>query len=166
MKRAQMEIMGLVIIVILLIVGVLFALKFVVLKEPSTVRQNYANTQLASNFGIAMMSSSSGCRQTSIKTLLIDCAENAFVGGSISCGNGLKSCEYVNNTITTIVNSTLVSWNKQFYINAQIADDDPIIYFHSAKCSADKVQPGESESFFLPVKSSHDVLTLKVFICS
>lgn len=161
-----MEIMGLMIVVILLIVGVLFAIKFVVLKKPPETRQTFSRTQMASNMGLALMSSTTeNCRGTAIKDLLIDCAEWPEDGGTISCGDGTKSCAYVNRTIEGILEGTFDAWNVKYYMTAGTTKDldDSIIYFHTPLCSAVNPRPGESESFFLP--TSRGLLTLKIFIC-
>ncbi|MBW2967493.1 hypothetical protein KY362_03330 [Candidatus Woesearchaeota archaeon] len=159
-----MEIMGLMIIVILLIVGVLFALKFVVLKKPTEVRQTYTRTQLASNLGIAMMSSTTDCRDTAVRTLLIDCAENYALGGGINCG-GVSSCDYVDAVIADILNRTVDQWGTKYYLIAAISETtgERIIEYHTEDCDPDNERPGESETFFLPITG--DLLTLKIFIC-
>ncbi len=165
-KRGQMEIMGLMIVVILLIVGVLFAIKFVVLKKPLETRQTFSRTQMASNLGLALMSSTTeDCRGTAVKDLLIDCAEWPEAGGTITCGDGRKSCAYVNSTIGDILNQTLDTWNTRYYLTASTSKrlEESITYFHNRGCVADDEQPGESESFFLP--TSRGLLTLKIFIC-
>jgi len=161
-----MEIMGLVIVVILLIVGVLFAVKFVVLKKPSETRQTFSRTQMASNLGLALMSATTeDCRGTAIKDLLIDCAEWPEAGGTITCDDGRKSCEYVNATIGEILSQTLDVWKTRYYLTAGTSKEleDQLIYFHNLDCTADKRQPGESESFFLP--TNRGLLTLRIFIC-
>jgi hypothetical protein len=160
-----MEIMGLMIIVILVIVGVLFAVKFVVLKKPAEVRQTFSRTQMASNFGLALMSSTTAdCRGTAIKNLLIDCAEWPEAGGTITCDDGRKSCAYVNATIKDLLNQTLDVWKTRYYFTAGTSKalDAQIIYFQNS-CPADKKLPGESESFFLP--TNRGLLTLKMFVC-
>jgi uncharacterized protein YpmB len=165
-KRSQMEIMGLMIVVLLLIVGVLFAVKFVVLKKPTEVRQTYSRTQMASNMGLAIMSSTTeDCRGTAIKDLLIDCANWPEDGGTIMCDNLMKSCAYVNKTIFNILNSTFDAWKTQYYVTAGTSKrlEEQIVYLHSSRCFADKASPGESESFFLP--TSRELLTLKIFVC-
>ncbi|MFH1669346.1 MAG: hypothetical protein ABIA62_05440 [Candidatus Woesearchaeota archaeon] len=165
-RKAQMEIMGLMIVVILLIIGVLFALKFVVLKPQPETRQSFTRTQMASNMGLALMSSSTeNCRGTSIKDLLIDCAEWPENGGTITCDDGRKSCEYVNGTIDYIFNATLNTWNVKYYFVAGTTKniEDQIVNVHNKGCSAENPGPGESESFFLP--SSRGLLSLKIFIC-
>jgi hypothetical protein len=121
---------------------------------------------MASNMGIALMSSTTAnCRETAIKNLLIDCAEWPENGGTITCGDGRKSCDYVRGTIENILNNTLHTWNVRYYFTAGTSKDleDQLVYLHNRGCTADKRQPGESESFFLP--TSRGLLTLKIFIC-
>jgi hypothetical protein len=168
-KRSQMEIMGLMIVVLLLIVGVLFAIKFVVLKKPTEVRQTFSRTQLASNMGLAIMASTTyDCRGTAIKDLLIDCAEWPEEGGTITCDDGRKACNYVNETINGIINKTFNAWKTKYYMIAgtrmhRIGQSDQIIYFYHPDCNPEKPRPGESESFFLP--TNRGMLTLKIFVC-
>jgi hypothetical protein len=158
--------MGLMIVVILVIVGVLFAVKFVVLKKPTEVRQTFSRTQMASNFGLALMSSTTqDCRGTAIKNLLIDCAEWPEAGGTITCDDGRRSCEYINTTIPKLLDDTLTKWNQKYYLMAGTSKwpDEQIVYHYNLGCTAKEKLPGESESFFLP--TSRGLLTLKIFIC-
>ncbi|MBW2996771.1 hypothetical protein KY349_00350 [Candidatus Woesearchaeota archaeon] len=158
--------MGLMIVVILLIVGVLFAIKFVVLKKPPETRQSFSRTQMASNLGLALMASTTeNCRGTAVKDLLIDCAEWPEAGGTITCGDGRKSCEYVSSTIELILADTLDIWNQKYYLTAGTEKtlEGKIVYLHHDDCPASKTLPGESESFFLP--TNRGLLTLKIFIC-
>lgn len=165
-RKAQFEIMGLMIVVILLIVGVLFAIKFVVLKKPPETRQTFSRTQLASNLGIALMSSTTAdCRGTAIRDLLIDCAEWPEAGGTITCGDGRMSCEYVQETVGQLLEDTLDVWQRKYYVIAGTSKhpEDRIVEVYHEDCAPDSPAPGESESFFLP--TNRGMLTLKVFIC-
>jgi len=166
-RRSQMEIMGLMVVVILLIVGVLFALKFVVLKKPAETRQEYSRTQMASNMGLALMSATTeNCRETAIKDLLIDCAQWPEAGGTITCGDGSGSCDYVNRTIGHILNSTLNQWRVRYYFSASTSNiaEDRLVYHTNGDCTMERPKPGESESFFLP--TGRGMMTLRMFICS
>lgn len=155
-----MEIMGLMIVVILLIVGVLFAVKFVVLKKPPETRQTYTRTQLASNVGMSLLESTTlDCRGTAVKDLLMDCA--SWPGGTITCQDGSSSCSYVNRTMFYALNETLVQWKTPFEVKAWTRPGDYITYISNLGCNDNR--PGESESFFLPTDAG--LLTLKIYIC-
>ncbi|MBT5021373.1 hypothetical protein HOK51_10145 [Candidatus Woesearchaeota archaeon] len=165
-KRGQMEIMGLMIIVILVVMGVLFALKFVILKPPTPIKQHYMTTQMVSNFGIALLhSTTDDCRGTDLSELMIDCANWKEVGGSITCGNGRNSCDYVKDTLGFILNETLEIWRVKYYFkagNSPLAQDQ-IFNFSSQHTSCSEGVPGEAEQFFLP--TDRGLLTFKLFIC-
>jgi hypothetical protein len=160
-KRSQMEIMGLMIVVILLIVGVLFAVKFIVLKKPSDTRQIYSRTQMASNLAMGMLGSSTAmCKGTTVADLLKDCA---LPYSSITCNDpsSSTSCAYVNNTLTQMLNNTVLKWNSKVEVKAWVSKDDYIFEYRINVCNDKK--PGESETLFLPTKAG--TLSFKVFIC-
>ncbi|MFC1723434.1 hypothetical protein ACFL0V_04815 [Nanoarchaeota archaeon] len=164
-RKAQMEIFGLMIVVILLIIGVLFAVKFVVLKKPPEVKESFSRTQLASNLGLTLMDTNTkDCRGTALKDLMTDCAEWPEMDGTISCDDGTKSCEYAKNAIEQILNSTLNTWRVKYELKAGTSKkpEDQIFYFNNRECT-DNV-PGSSESFFLP--TNRGLLTMKIFICN
>lgn len=163
-KKAQMEIFGLMIVVILLIIGVLFAVKFVVLKKPPEVKESFSRAQLTSNLGLALMdSSTSNCRGTAIRDLMIDCAEWPEMGGTITCDDGSLSCEYLDSAVENILNQTVDVWRVKYEIKAGTSanEEDQIFYFNNRECTDDV--PGQSESFFLP--TNRGLLTMKIFIC-
>ena len=163
--KAQMEIMGLMVIIILIIVGVLFAIKFVVLKKPTEIRQTYSRTQMASNIGTALLQSeTANCRGTSITELLTDWAEWPEQYGTITCGDYSKAGIYANKTISLILNQTLNKWRVSYQIKGYTnkAKGSELFVFNNRGCT-DSV-PGESELFFLP--TDRGVLTVKIFICS
>ena len=160
-----MEIFGLMIVVILLIIGVLFAVKFVVLKKPPEVRQSFSRTQLTSNLGIALMDATTeACRGTALKDLMTDCAEWPEIGGTITCEGGTLSCSYMREAIQQILNSTVNVWQVKYEIKAGTSKkaEDQIFYFSNRECTSN--MPGNSESFFLP--TNRGLLTMNIFICS
>jgi hypothetical protein len=165
-KRAQMELMGLTIIVILVILGILFAVKFVILKKPPETKASFTRSQMTSNFGMALLQSTTAdCKGTDLTELMTDCAQWIETGGLITCGDGNTSCSYVNSTVAKLIDDTLVQWKMKYYITASTSKNpaDPKVFeFKSPKC--DDRQPGNSELFFLP--TDRGVLTMKIFICS
>ena len=164
-KRGQMEIMGLMVIIILIIVGVLFAIKFVVLKKPTDIKKTYTQTQLASNMGTALLQTETkNCRGTTITELLTDWAEWPGQYGTITCGNYKKAGIYANETIANLLNQTFDYWRIKYQIKGYTTKGvgQELFKFNNLGCT-DNV-PGESELFFLP--TDRGVLTVKFFICS
>lgn len=157
-RRAQLEIMGLMIVIVLIIIGILFAIRFVITKPVAETKQEYTRSQLTSNFGIALLQSTTqNCRGIDITELLTDCAEFE----AITCGDGQRSCDYADDAISLILNETLDEWRVKYHVSAFTQPQFPLVNFSSRGCR-DNV-PGNSEEFFLPTDVG--LLTFKVFIC-
>ncbi len=108
-KKSQMEIMGLAIIVLLLSIGLLFYLKFSTSKS-STTKQEFVQSERASNMLSVLLSTTTDCRDANIKNLLVDCAN----GPAIFCYSA-SSCDYSAKLIDKIFNKTFRSWGNVKY---------------------------------------------------
>jgi len=108
-KKGQLEVLGLTIVIILITLGILFVIKFVILKEPPELRKSYTRTEIASNTLNAILRTDTPCRSKSITELYQDCAA-AYPSGSIDCGGGVTSCKYANDTVKLILDGTLKEW--------------------------------------------------------
>jgi hypothetical protein len=156
MAKAQMEIMGLVIIVILLTLGLLLVVKFIVLKPESKIRQIQGESQLAANLLNSLLQASTSCNNQQIRALLQDCATS----NQITC-NGEDACTFVNRTISYILEMTLIRWNKSFNLSASNTDTNFAggLNFHRGDCS------GERESKFSPIKAGGKTIVVDLELC-
>src|SRR3989344_6478819 len=108
LRKGQIEMMGLMIIVVILSLALLFVVKVVFTQEKTDTTQSYETSKLVESFVNTLFQTSSGCTDdTTIPDLLIDCAKNPFSGGSITCDDGRESCVFANATIVTILQSTI-----------------------------------------------------------
>jgi len=116
MKKAQTEILGLAIVVILLTLVALVALKFFVTREPADTRKRYLQSELATSFLSTLLKTSSGCSKTTFEELLQDCAQ----GMRIECTDPdnplstVDSCVYAENRITLILDNSLAKQDKEY----------------------------------------------------
>ena len=109
-RKAQMEVMGIAVVVILMLVGLALFVAF--MPEPSKLREEFTQSQLATNTaGSILKTTIPECREQ-IDDLLIDCAS---VLPTIICSNGKTSCEMVNQTLEIIFNKTLNTFGTAFY---------------------------------------------------
>ena len=154
-KKSQAEIVGLVIIVLLITIGLLFVVKFVVLKKPSDVKKTFVHSELASNMVNVLLKTTTDCKGSSVTELFQDCA--AFK--RINC-EGFDSCEKVNDTIRIILTNTMEEWNKQYEFRAYIPGNDPISSYGSCAPRADR----ESKTY--PIPTDWGTLFIKLDICS
>ena len=104
-KKAQMEIMGLAIVVVLLVMGMLFMVKFVLFKPQETYRSEYTTTQLAANMINSILNTNTNCSDISISELLQDAAKN--VPRIHDCPGPCISTEYVKFAVNNLLNNTL-----------------------------------------------------------
>jgi len=163
-KKSQMEIMGLAIIVILLTLGLLFFIKVIISKEPSTSKQSFTQTKTAANMvDVMVKTTTKNCHGTEIRQLLQDCAENHNNPNSlIQCENGETSCRYVNSTIEYLFNHTLreTTWgNQSFYFSAYTDENNPILE-QGKRCP-----PGsqKAEPVYIPTRAGN--LQVWLFLC-
>ncbi len=157
--KSQMEIMGLAVIVILISLGIFFIIT--INKEGSNIKKSFTQTQLASNILSSMLRTTTlDCSRNSINQLLKDCAENYNSPNTqLRCQNNQRSCDYLGETISYILGSTLKAWGNQSYsIEAKIPGQ--IIFAESSgRCS------GEKESKQGYIQTSAGTLTVTMDIC-
>lgn len=105
-QKAQMEIIGLVVIVILISLALLFALQFS-LKPKQEEKASYTHAQLASNTINTLLKTKAECFPTfTISELLKEYVKESDAAQ--------EKFECANKTIADILNKTLVAWQKSF----------------------------------------------------
>ncbi len=121
MARAQMEIFGIVIIIILLLMGLLFMLRFSAQGDTrEDISKQVRNKEIASNFINTFLDTRTNCKSLDIEDLVRDCAEyppangatvsSCSTGGSLVCEPGVCSCSKVGNFANAIRAETLGTW--------------------------------------------------------
>lgn len=163
--KGQIEMMGLMIIVVILSLALLFVVKVVFTNEKTDTTQSYETSKLVESFVNTLFQTSSGCTDdTTLQDLLIDCAKNPFSGGSITCADGQNSCPYANATIATILSQTLDQWryaDTGYEFVAIAPPNQEIVYYSSGNLSAS--MGGTTEPFALRLYPSQQ--DLHVYLC-
>jgi len=118
-KKSQMEIMGLALVVILISLGLLFAIRFTALKPATSgARKTYIKTIKAANMLNTLLKINTNCAAgASVTQLIQDCAS----AEQIEC-NGDTSCTYVEGIINDIFTNTLIAWGsseEDFYFEVK-----------------------------------------------
>ena len=158
MKKAQMEILGLVIVMILISIGVLFAVKYVILAPDKNIKGEFTQRNIAQNTLNVLLNTDVECNDAfvSIQDLLVDCIR---FGGIISC-SGKVSCEYSKAKINKIFTETLIKWGNNFYFEAEGDSGEEI------KIDQDngiEPCPGEKKTGIQPLPYG---MTIKLEICN
>lgn len=157
-KKSQAEIVGLVIIVLLITIGLLFVVKFVILREPSDIKKGFVHSELASNMINVLLKTTTDCKKSSVTDLFKDCAAPI---PKIDCNddNIPDSCEKVNETIEWILTRSLEKWKNQYEFKAYIPGNEPISSYGSCAKKSDR------ESTTYPIPTDWGTLFIKLDIC-
>lgn len=110
--KGQMEIMGLTIVVVLIALGILFAVRYTMFDSGDDTLQTFADAQLASHFLNTMTGVTTSCHDASITDLIQDCGLTA----GLQCG-ARNSCGEVEYAIGLMLDASLNKWNKEYYFH-------------------------------------------------
>lgn len=164
-KKAQMEIMGLAVIVILLAIGIFFITKFTLLKEQPSQAQSYQQKQVASSFLSTLLSSNAGCPGSSatFSDLIEELTNPQF--SSLICGDGtLTLREYFNSAVSSILNQTLDVWGHKYELDvifpSTVSSDVENIVMNRGCLPTSQIDPS---SYYIP--SDYGTIKVQMKIC-
>ena len=181
-KRGQMEMIGLVIIVILLTLGMLFMAQFALKKEPK--KKIFVRKGLAYSTMGALMKTSVSCDVspgeplptgtiTIVGNLIDDCAEYSYEyktylrGKSFySCGEGMHTCAFLNKTIGDLLNKTLGNWNKHYEFKSSLLRLEEAEVLIHIKDEDGQGCPGERDtSGLFPINTKAGLVENVLYLC-
>lgn len=155
MKKAQMEILGLAIVVVLVILGMLFVIKFMSLQQPGDLRRPVVQSQTAASYITAYLKTTvPDCKGLAITDLLQDCA----VGAGIQCGNGMDSCQMAEQVAGEIFSETFEVWQQPYYFVAYLDEGNPLVEL-GEQC------PGERRTKQFPLPTGVDTMFVRLDLC-
>src|SRR3989344_1166818 len=128
-RKAQMEMIGLVVIVILITIGILFMAQFALKETPTKkifTRKGLATSTMSTIMKTTIVNES-GCFFVEEAPqlegrILDDCAANRELPDSYfnyRC-RGMDSCKFMGQFIAERLNETLNSWNKNYQFNSYL----------------------------------------------
>lgn len=150
--KAQSEIMGLAIILILIALGILFAIVFFTGSSEKGFIQ-IAEQELVSNTLNAMLQTTTDCEGQTIEKLVNDCeGEQRFF-----CSNNEDSCTFVKEKTYYMLNEILGKQNRDYYF--QIKDSQNLRNIKPGKCT------GEQTASTSPIIYYGGTLTAELYLC-
>jgi hypothetical protein len=114
MKKSQMEIFGLAVIVILVFIGMMFLLMFYI-KTPDTytTKEKDNDQTMAQNLVDTIFTLNTTCERD-LQEMLVDCYVNQDTPNLIYRCDDMDSCDYTFKVLNNTLNRTLILWNKAF----------------------------------------------------
>lgn len=162
--KAQMEILGLAIVVVIILVAAMIYLRLSAGKKEIDYRNPFTSSETASNMLNTFLDTTSrDCSRLTMTELLQDCAQlGAFV-----CENGQNSCDYAESAANEIFSKTLDKRKVKYefmvctnfdYKNAGCTPSSVLIEAGS-KCL------GEKEFKLFPIPVSAGTMYVKLDLC-
>ena len=109
-----MEIIGLAIVVIIVLVGMAIAVRFLVFKKPESARADFINKELASNTISAFLETTAlECSKAKMEELIQDCAQ----GTERICSNGKGACDFLRDAADEIFTKTFKKMENQIQVS-------------------------------------------------
>jgi len=161
--KAQMEMLGLALVVMLISVAMLFVVKFMVFEKPEEIKTDYTETELASNFISTLLETTvPTCRDLTFTEILQDVA-TSHVNTNCDPGYGTTS-DALEKNLTYILINTFEKWNIGYELNASTQSNLRTETHHlSGNCPGARTQ----RQFPIPVDASGAiVLDVTLSICS
>jgi hypothetical protein len=158
-KKAQMEILGLAIVVVLLLIATFFVVRFLVFKSPTEYRKGFLSSELASSMiNVFLRVDDNSCSQP-----MVDLIRNCVESGSICCGNCEDpdpddSCDFVEKAANDTFSKTLNEWKYRHEFLIYQNSNNPRIKT-GEQCGGEK----KSELYSIP--SSSGTIYVKLDIC-
>lgn len=161
MTKAQTEIFGLVIVVLLISIGLLFAVNFMLNKEKPDLKKEFTETEIGYNVLYTTLGTTTGCQDLTVAQLIQDCYENKDSSSTISCGSEGDSCSYFQTLINdTLFKKTLVKWGYKYNLIVPIYLDssNPTIIIKNADYA------GERKEFNYPLPTNRGELKVTLIL--
>jgi hypothetical protein len=167
-RRAQVEIVGLMIIVVIITLILLFSLYYVT-KPRTQFKQAYDAKDMAANMVGALLSTHSNCTSdTTFDKILMDCARYPDNGGSqkLVCDNGMRSCEFAHDKLGYIFSQTLDKWKMPYEFRVEVPPRTiDVLSFKSQ--GLDEQAPGSVTPYMQPLRLDTTVggQTMEIILC-
>ncbi len=157
MRKGQMEIIGLAIVIVIILIGIVIAVRFLDFKKSDSTRAGFVSAELASNtINTFLETTAIECSKAKMSELIQDCAQ----GTERICSDGKGACEFVRSAADEIFTKTFKKWKTKYKFLVYVNPDLPFINLES-ECN--EQQEKVSETFFVPVIAA--TVSVKLDIC-
>lgn len=172
-ETGQFEIMGLAVIVILVTLGMLFALSTLSGTDTS-LQQTFEQKRLATDFIKASLDTQAPtCAKATLRELFQDCAQTQTIRCTKSNGAEQNSCLFLKDTYKLLFENTLKKYRQQYFFKVEgacVGDTaKKLCQITQGNVGADPLNPkpcpGEREISTQPLPTRSGTITLTLEIC-
>lgn len=155
-SKAQMEILGLAIIMVIVVVLILFGL-FLILQPSDSVSSTYLSKGMAANTLNAIIGTTTECSGIQVKELIQDCASDR----KIKCFDQ-SSCTYVKEVLQLLLTNTFRPINQYYFLESRgPATINELSFGDKEEC---EVAEYEASTQIIPTRAGR--ARLKLMICN
>lgn len=122
MKKSQMEILGLVVVILLVLLGLLLYISLVVLPNSGKpMKEDFTKSQMAQNYINTLLDTTSSCNNMQVSKLAGEC-ENIHLGFSsnVKCDNNLNPCEEIKHIANVTLGKVMSMYAFRFSMGEDI----------------------------------------------
>ena len=164
MRRGQMEIFGLVFIVLLIMVGLFI---YISISRPGPeeigIEAEYERTQMASNFIDALLKVTTECSGQELWDILAACESPGLAGGSLKCPGGASPCDEAKRVVQLALDNTLGVMQYDYQFSFRVQTDVMWKLPDADLTCGNRVKPG---SFSFPSPFTGRTLEVRLEVCS
>jgi len=139
-RRAQLEIVGLVVIVLIVSIAMMFYLSYASKDASSskrTIYQTYSYNELSVSF-LSALSDTSICGDINFEDLVSDCG----IRNRVICPGTQTSCQQLDRILVEIKNETLDKWDFAYGLVINFTTSQEAIEYSTYNCTRSTVGRG------------------------
>ncbi len=162
--KGQMEVFGLIVIVVIIALGFFFYTAFKLREKPISAQRAFIYKELPNNLVVSMMDIEvAQCPAFSVKDLLKDCATSK----TINCA-GANSCTAANTAIGAMLDVTLKQQGYPYYFSTKGLSTNPSTEIKiGTDCKTAKYKNTDAGTTLIPLyPQSTGTIVVKLDICS
>lgn len=169
-RKGQLEVVGLVVIVLIVTLAMLFYITFSVNKEkhsPRSIYEEFRDTELDNGFIDAFLSTTA-CRDIQMRHLIVDCARQ----NNVLCSGHGTSCQHLNEALVSIKNDTLDVWGLAYWIEIDFKESmtafggSSTLRFNTTGCSPTTIGQSAPALTKIPLYPDPRDVVVTMGICS
>ena len=145
--KAQTEIIGVVLIIVILVIGGLILITINMNKKKASA-QTILDPKLADNFLFAILNT-----KTEKNIILADIIKDCYNNRNNICGTTTTSdcCIYAEKVLTNTLDATLGNWSRSYLLKIRRGNEERINDIpENSKCQGDYVEKEQTGTYYIP----------------